>query len=322
MMAYRNNAENRHLQRCVEGNNWLHTRDDVMVASNTICHPRGPDRELRVEDGRIPVSRLDPMYLKTDDVSMFVQSFGNGPQTIVAQGGWVGSGELWLPVFEGLSKSWRTVTYDHRGTGATISREPRITFDMLVSDLFFVLDRLEVKRCVLAAESAGAAVVLEAALRQPDRFSGLILVDGRYTGERTPQRDRLIQGCRHDFASTMSAFVDACVPEEDCEAERELGKKIVMRSNADAAIALLECMEGIDIESRLGQLAMPALVIHGSRDVITPLASSQKLAASLPHGTLAVIDGAGHVPTVTRPDRIITEIEAFFGAGGAKLPQE
>ena len=261
------------------------------------------------------------MYLKTDDVSMFVQSFGNGPQTVVAQGGWVGSGELWLPVFEGLSKSWRTVTYDHRGTGATISRGPRITFDMLVSDLFFILDRLDVKRCVLAAESAGAAVVLEAALRQPDRFSGLILVDSRYTGERTPQKDRLIQGCRHDFASTMAAFVDACVPEEDCEAERELGKKIVMRSNADAAIALLECMEGIEIESRLGQLPMPALVIHGSRDVITPLASSQKLATSLPRGMLAVIDGAGHVPTVTRPDRLITEIEAFFGAGGAKLPQ-
>jgi len=77
------------------------------------------------------------MYLKTDDVSLFVQSFGEGPRTIVAQGGWVGSGELWLPVFEGLSKSWRTITYAHRGTGATTSRAPRITFDLLVSDLFW-----------------------------------------------------------------------------------------------------------------------------------------------------------------------------------------
>ncbi|MDP3690818.1 alpha/beta fold hydrolase [Bradyrhizobium sp.] len=261
------------------------------------------------------------MYLKTDDVSLFVQSFGGGKRTIVAQGGWVGSGELWLPVFEGLSKSWRTITYDHRGTGATISRAPRITFDLLVSDLFLVLDRLEVERCVLAGESAGAAVVLEAALRQPGRFSGLVLVDGRYTGDRTPQRDRLMQGCRLDFPSTMAAFVDACVPEVDCEAEREWGKKIVMRSSATAAIELMESMEGIDIESRLGELQIPALVIHGSRDAITPLASSQTLAAGLPHATLAIIDGAGHVPTVTRPVLVAAGIEEFFGAGSAKLPQ-
>lgn len=254
------------------------------------------------------------MYLKTADVSLFVQSFGNGPQTIVAQGGWVGSGELWLPVFEALSQSWRTITYDHRGTGATICHEPRITFEQLVSDLFFVLDQLDVKQCVLAGESAGAAAVLEAALRQPGRFSGLVLVGGRYTGERTPQRDRLLQGCRQDFAATMSAFVDACVPEEECEAERRWGKQIVMRSTADAAIDLLECMEGIDIESRLGQLEMPTLVIHGSRDAITPPASSEKLAAIMPNATLAMIEGAGHVPTVTRPDKIAANIDRFFGA--------
>ncbi len=262
------------------------------------------------------------MYLKTSDVSLFVQSFGDGPRTIVAQGGWVGSGELWLPVFEGLSKSWRTITYDHRGTGATISRAPQITFDLLVSDLFLLLDRLGVDRCVLAGESAGAAVVLEAALRQPGRFSGLVLVGGRYSGDKTPQRDRLLQGCRLDFPSTMAAFVDACVPEEDCEAERAWGKQIVMRSSANAAIELMECMEGIDIESRLGQLPMPALVIHGSRDAITPLSSSQILAARLPHATLAVIDGAGHVPTVTRPERLTAGIDEFFGAGGARLPQQ
>lgn len=286
----------------------------AIVARDAMRHPRGSDREFTVEVGHIINSRTDQMFLKTDDASIFVQSFGSGPKTIVAQGGWVGSGELWLPVFEGLSKSWRTVTYDHRGTGATIGNEPRITFDMLVSDLFFLLDRLNVQQCILAGESAGAAVVLEAALRQPGRFSGLVLVGGRYTGERTPQRDRLLQGCRQDFASTMSAFVDACVPEEDCEAERRWGKQIVMRSNADAAIGLLECMEGIDIESRLGQIKMPALVMHGSRDAVTPLASSEKLAASMPNATLAMIEGAGHVPTVTQPDQIAATIDRFFGA--------
>ena len=183
---------------------------------------------------------------------------------------------------------------------------------MLVEDLFNVLDYAGVDRCVLAGESAGAAVVLEAALRKPDRFEGLVIVSGRYVGDRTPQRDRLLQGCRANFPATMEAFVDACVPEPDCAAERAWGKQIVMRSNAQAAIELMECMEGIDIESRLATIEQRCLVIHGTQDAITPLASSEKLATLMPNATLVIADGAGHVPTVTRPAWIADQIDAFF----------
>ncbi len=251
-------------------------------------------------------------FLKTADADILIQSFGAGSRTLVAHGGWVGSGELWMQPFELLSPSWRTITYDHRGTGATISRAPSITFELLVDDLFRVLDHCGVETCVLAGESAGAAVVLEAALRHPDRFTGLVIVSGRYVGSRTPQRDRLLEGCRANFAATMDAFVDACVPEEDCVAERAWGRQIVKRSNPQAAVELMECMEGIDIESRLSRISQRCLVLHGTRDVITPLASSETLASVVPNAKLVIADGAGHVPTVTRPRWIAEQIDEFF----------
>jgi pimeloyl-ACP methyl ester carboxylesterase len=65
------------------------------------------------------------MFLKLEDVELFVSSFGKGPPTLIAHGGWVGSGELWSQPFEILSRSWRTITYDHRGTGATINHARR-----------------------------------------------------------------------------------------------------------------------------------------------------------------------------------------------------
>jgi len=180
------------------------------------------------------------MFLKTKDADFFVTSFGKGPRTFVAHGGWVGSGELWLPPFERLSRNWRTVSFDHRGTGATISRAPKITFDLLVDDLFFVLDSLGIEECVLAGESSGALVVLEAALRQPDRFEGLVLVDGRASSSNTAGAARFIQGCRTDFAATMDTFIRACVTEENAEAEANWGKQIVMRSSGPAAVELME----------------------------------------------------------------------------------
>ncbi|MDB5944318.1 MAG: hypothetical protein JWQ13_3884 [Ramlibacter sp.] len=113
------------------------------------------------------------MFLKSADADLFVTAAGAGPRTFVAHGGWVGSGELWLLPFEQLSRSWRCVTYDHRGTGATV------------------------------------------------------------------------KGCKADFEATMEMFIDACIPEEDCAAERRWGKQIVMRSSGPDAVQLMECMEPV-----------------------------------------------------------------------------
>jgi pimeloyl-ACP methyl ester carboxylesterase len=253
------------------------------------------------------------MFLKTADADLFVSSFGpEGEKTLVAHGGWVGSGELWLQPFEILSRRWRCITYDHRGTGATLHRGGPITSDMLLDDLFRVLDALRVDRCVLAGESAGAMTVLQAASREPERFSGLVLVDPRYQGGRSEGAAHLLAGCRHDFAATMTAFVDACTPEADCAAEREWGKRIVMRSNAEHAVQLMECVEHLRLEGQLGSIRIPTLLIHGTRDVITPLSNSQSIVAAIPGAQLVTIDGAGHVPTITRAAAVAEAIEARF----------
>ncbi len=252
------------------------------------------------------------MFLRSDDADLFVTSFGRGPRTFVAHGGWVGSGELWLQPFEKLSERWRTVTYDHRGTGATVSRAEKITFELLVSDLFRVLDFLEIGQCVLAGESSGSLVVLEAALRQPERFTGLVLVDGRAASSNTAGAARFVAGCKTDFEATMDAFVRACVTEQDVDAEMRWAKQIVMRSSGPAAVDLMESMWTAQVSERLGQIAQPTLLIHGRHDAITPLSASEEMAQQIPNARLVVIEGAGHVPVITRPDEVVSAIEDFF----------
>ncbi|MBC7601278.1 MAG: alpha/beta hydrolase, partial [Ramlibacter sp.] len=219
------------------------------------------------------------MFLKTGDADILVSSYGSANRTLVAHGGWVGSGELWAAPFEQLSRTWRTVTYDHRGTGATRHTAPKITLELLVSDLFRVMDALEIETCVLAAESMGAIVALEAALLHPERFSGLVIVGGRYTGARTPARDRLIAGCQANFSATMDAFVNACTPEDNCEAERAWGKLIVNRSNGPDAVQMLECVEHVDLTQRLAEIKLPTLILHGRKDVIVSPDSSEAMAS-------------------------------------------
>lgn len=254
------------------------------------------------------------MFLKSTDADFLVTAFGAGSRHFVAHGGWVGSGELWLPPFEHLSRRWRTVTYDHRGTGATLNRAPRITFDMLVDDLFRVLDHLDIGRCVLAGESSGALVVLEAALRQPQRFDGLVLVGGRASSANTSGAARFIEGCKASFDATMDAFVEACIPEAGADAEKRWARQLVKRSNGPEAVQLMEAMWTARVEDRLEQLVQPTLLLHGRHDRITPVAMSEAMAARIPRSKLVVFEDAGHVPVITRPEQVAREVDAFFPA--------
>ena len=62
------------------------------------------------------------MFISRDDARIFATAFGpRSGRDIVGIGGWIGSWELWIDPFSILSESWRTLAYDHRGSGATIA---------------------------------------------------------------------------------------------------------------------------------------------------------------------------------------------------------
>ena len=55
---------------------------------------------------------------------------------------------------------------------------------------------------------------------------------------------------------------------------------------------------------RLGEVAVPTLVVVGTEDVEDIPAIARKLAAEIPGARLETIDGAGHLPSLERPDEL------------------
>ena len=90
---------------------------------------------------------------------------------------------------------------------------------------------------------------------------------------------------------------------------------ICLRAKPEAAVGLLRLFEGTDggdAEYSLSDITVPTLVIHGSKDVITPLESGKYLANNIPKAKLVIIEGAGHVPTLTYPYEVVEAIEHHF----------
>lgn len=249
------------------------------------------------------------MFIERPGAQLYTLAFGRGPLTLLAVGGWIGSGEIWHPLF-GHLPHWRCISVDHRGTGATLCEGP-ITLDAMADDLLAVADALATGPCVLAAESAGAAVALHAVQKAPQRFVGMVLVGAAWRRSAAGASDAFAAALRRDYPAELRKFIDRCLPETDSVALRRWALQMLMRSSVDDAVALLRSREQVSDFGPAIERAPPSLLLHGDRDYVASLEGAQALAQRLPRAELHVLPGAGHVPIVTDPTRPAALIEAF-----------
>ena len=256
------------------------------------------------------------MFHAVGDRMVHSVSFGSGSGTLVGVAGSFANWEIWAPTFELLSPRWRVVGFDHDGVGQTKVPLEDISTERHVETLLSVLDAQHVDRCVVAGDSANAAVAIEAVLRAPDRFDGLVVVNGHAWGFDRPEVRRFIEALRTQFEPTLDFFVELVFPEPDVDHLKQWLRDIIVRTGAEAAARIVEANLGVDLRPRLGGVDLPALVIHGALDALSPTAmdDAAALAAALPRGELRLLDDAGHLPLLSRPVAVAAELDAFLAA--------
>jgi pimeloyl-ACP methyl ester carboxylesterase len=88
--------------------------------------------------------------------------------------------------------------------------------------------------------------------------------------------------------------------------------------SADARRALIATAAALPrddadaLAARFGTIALPTLVLWGRRDRIVPLAIGERLHRAIAHSTLAVVDGAGHLPHEEAPERVLGQLCPFL----------
>ena len=157
---------------------------------------------------------------------------------------------------------------------------------------------------------------MSAALKHPDRITGLVIVDGLTFSEPIAADDPFLNGLIAHYPQTLDRFVETCVPEADSDHLKRWGRQILDRATLDAAIALYRLSGSIDLRADLPRITQPTLILHGELDALVPVAAARELADTLPNAKLIVLPGAGHVPTVTRPQEVAREIQNYFGGVG------
>ena len=254
------------------------------------------------------------MYIDVNGIKINTVSFGSGEDTFLGISGFVADWHVWMLVFEQLSAKMRCVGYDHRGSGESLASPETISKQTYVDDLFVIMDKLGIEKCYLGGESFGGAVALLAALHQPERFKGLILVDSVLPNARPLDegRKQFMNFIKADHHAAMEAFIEGVMPEQNIEHKKRWGLHICLRPDPEVAIRVLELYTEGESGYPLHEIKIPTLIVYGDKDDENIIENCHYLEKILPNAELVVIKGAGHVPIFTRTREVVDAIERRF----------
>jgi 3-oxoadipate enol-lactonase len=246
---------------------------------------------------------------------IYFQDTGGDGLPIVLAHGFLMDRSMFEPQIEAFAGDYRLVTWDQRGFGQTEFDSKPFTYWDSADDCLALLDRLQLDRAVIGGMSQGGFVALRAALKAPERIRALILM-GTQAGLEDPANVPVYQGMLDDWVTNGPQDELAAIVADIIIARPDENERWIARWKARPKELVREpgrtLLERDDITDRLGEIEVPALVIHGTEDTAIPMERAEALAHGLAGaGAVVKVPGA-HAANLTHPDAVNAAIGEFL----------
>ncbi|MGH3071810.1 MAG: alpha/beta fold hydrolase [Gaiellaceae bacterium] len=219
----------------------------------------------------------------------------------------------WEPVVEPLARSFDVILFDNRGIGESDAPPGPYTVAGLAADALGVLDEAGIERAHVLGTSLGGMVAQELALAEPDRVEKLVLACTTPGGAGAfPLPERTVRLMTN--GATLREFVEnALAPQPDAEiVERILRHREATAQPFEAWSAQAAAGGAFDAFDRVGRIAAPTLVLHGTEDGVVDPRNSSLLAERIPGARLELFPGGGHLFFWEQPDRFVALVAGFL----------
>lgn len=237
---------------------------------------------------------------------------------------------IWNHQLGDLADRHRVVAFDWRGHGRSLPGTGGYGLDLLADDLDLVLETLDLTRAVLVGHSMGGMAMMHFCRRNKQtlyrRVVGLVFQStaasdvasgpasgvfrlGRVFAKQQPElAGKLYQAVPGDlgYAGARLGFGRNPSPLW-IEQTRTLLAAMSPTAIARSTLALLDH----DERKVLPSLELPALVLVGSSDLVTPPRQARDIADRIPGARLHEFDDAGHLLMLERREELANEVAAF-----------
>lgn len=232
-----------------------------------------------------------------------------GKQAIIAVHGAGGGAWLWRRLRERLKDNFSVLAPDlpRHGKSTGDGESSVASYSETVRSAVL---KLNISRPVLMGHSMGGAIAMMWALTHPDELAGLVLVS---TGARlrvNPVIFKAIEENYHGYIRGLEkmAFGKNAPADIIEEAKVESEKASPQVTSGD-----FEACDKFDVMSDVSNIHVPALILCGEADLMTPLKYSKFLADNIPNAALKTFEGAGHMLPVEQPAEMARAIGEWWG---------
>jgi pimeloyl-ACP methyl ester carboxylesterase len=229
---------------------------------------------------------------------------------------------MWEAQAAALAAAHTVVRFDDRGFGDTPLGDSLLTMERIADDAASLMDHLGIAQAVVAGCSMGGYATLAFARRHPDRLKGLVLQDTKASADSDEARRNravLSDKVRKEGAAAVAlAFMPNLLGKTTQSEQPALVDRIreaILRTSPQGMIdALAGLAARADSTPSLREIRVPALVICGEEDTITPVADSEMLHRGIAGSRLAVLAKAGHLSNLERPAEYNEALASFLGS--------
>lgn len=229
---------------------------------------------------------------------------------IVLLHGYLETLEIWEAFAASLAKHCRVITLDLPGHGLSGWNGGVHTMELMADAVKGVLDKLQVKECVLVGHSMGGYVALAFAKKYGDALKGLCLFHSTPnpdSAEKKANRDREIALIREDKLGLIAAQAIPNIFAPDNikrfeEAIEEIKVNVEFADKNGIAACLQGMKEREDMNDFLLSYAKPVLLILGKKDSLIGWDVAQILIAKLKKAKVLVLENSGHAGFIEEPE--------------------
>ncbi|MFC5910242.1 alpha/beta fold hydrolase [Streptacidiphilus monticola] len=223
---------------------------------------------------------------------------------------------MWQEQVTGLPEL-RTLTVDLYGR---LDAEPSV--DVMARLAAERLDAAGVERAVLGGLSMGGYVAMAFARAFPERVAGLLLADTKAVADteaQTANRERIAQAvlARQSVRLLVdeqlpAPLLGARTPLERPELTAHVAAMMLEATPEAVAWAQRAMATRPDSFETLRGMDVPAAVVVGAEDTLTPVSDAEAMAEALPKAELTILQGAGHLSSLETPDSFNDTVRALF----------
>lgn len=222
---------------------------------------------------------------------------------------------IWDGVLAQLGGQWGTLRYDKRGHGLSDGGDAPNLIAAHASDLIAILTAKGIQRAVFCGVSIGGMIALGIWGQRPDLVAGLILCDTAHrigTPEFWATRIAAIKkdGLESIADGVMQRWFAPSFHRDHAGLVR-VYRNMMVRTPQAGYVAACVAIRDADLTDIAASVAVPTLCIVGAEDGATPPDLVRSLHQLIPHSRFHVLDDAGHLPCVEKPQLIASLIQAF-----------